>query len=504
MIDQPLFISLIALPFLAAPLIYLFGRLSVRKGQVLGMNIAKLLTLVVLLAEIVILILTVKGAMGGSSVQQLIGLELMRFDGIGLILTGIVLVLGVCVSIFSFPYMNKEKGEEKFYALLMMTIGSIIGLGFAYDLFNLWIWFEAMAISTYFLVAFYNEQSASLEAGIKYLVQSAVGSALVLFGIAAIFAALGSTSLEDIWQYGADLGALGAIGMVLMIVGFGVKAALVPLHTWLPDAHSQAPSGISAMLSGVVIEAGLIAMLRVVSMTGKMGGNWGYILIIFACLNILVGNLMALRQTEIKRMLAYSSLAHVGYMLFGFGLGFAFGASAGTEGGFFHMLTHGLMKGLAFLSVGALLYVLKLVKEDHSPLSLDDLNGASRKFPLIAVCLSVAVLALGGLPPFAGFMSKWMILVAGVQTKNTWMLIAVIFVGLNSVLSLGYYAPIVNRLFKREMSESVAAAEVRVPWMISLPIVFLTLAVVLLGVWPMLTDFLLYNGQYFLLGYFFN
>jgi proton-translocating NADH-quinone oxidoreductase chain N len=504
MIDNPLFISFLLIPFLAAPLIYLLGRLAVRKGQMLGMQAARLLTLAALLAEIVILVLIVKSAMGGGSVQWLVGLEVMRFDGIGLVLAALVLVLGVCVTIFSFSYMNKEKGEEKFYALLMLTIGSIIGLGFSYDLFNLWIWFEAMAISTYFLVAFYNEQSASLEAGVKYLVQSAVGSALVLFGIAAIFAALGSVSLEDIWQYGGQLGALGALGLVLMIVGFGVKAALVPMHTWLPDAHSQAPSGISAMLSGVVIEAGLVAMLRVISMTGKLGGNWGYILIIFACLNILVGNLMALRQTEVKRMLAYSSLAHMGYMLFGFGLGFAFGSNVGAEGGFFHMLTHGLMKGLAFLSVGALLFALKLVKGDHSSLTLADLNGASRKYPLIAVGLSVAVLALGGLPPFAGFMSKWMILVAGVQTQNTWMLIAVIFVGLNSVLSLGYYAPIVNCLFKREQSEVVAAAEARMPWAMSLPIVILSLAVILIGVWPMLTNFLTFNGQYFLMGYFFN
>src|SRR5690606_26650758 len=141
------------------------------------------------------------------------------------------------------------------------------------------------------------------------------------------------------------------------------------------------------------------------------------------------------------------------------------------------------------------------VKGDHSSLTLADLNGASRKYPLIAVCLSIAVLALGGLPPFAGFMSKWMILVAGVQTQNTWMLIAVIFVGLNSVLSLGYYAPIVNRLFKREQSEVVAAAEARMPWAMSLPIVILSLAVILIGVWPMLTNFLTFNGQYFLMGY---
>lgn len=504
MTDQPLFLSLLLLPFLAAPLIYLLGRLSVRKGQVLGMNVARALTLAVLLAEIVLLVLTVRSAMGGSSVQMLVGLQALRFDGIGLILTALVLVLGACVTLFSFPYMSKEKGEEKFYALLMMTIGSIIGLGFSYDLFNLWIWFEAMALSTYFLVAFYNEQSASLEAGIKYLVQSSIGSALVLFGIAAIFAAQGTVSLDDIWIQAGQLGTLGSLGMVLMIIGFGVKAAFVPMHTWLPDAHSQAPSGISAMLSGVVIEAGLIAMLRVISMTGKMNGSWADILIIFACVNILVGNLMALRQTEVKRMLAYSSLAHVGYMVFGFGIGFAFGSANGAEGGFFHMLTHGLMKGLAFLSVGALLYVLKLVKGDHSSLKLDDLNGASRKFPLIAICLSVGLLALGGLPPFAGFMSKWMILVAGVETKNTLMLIAVIFVGLNSVLSLGYYAPIVNRLFKREQSEVVAAADARMPWMMSLSIVVLTLAVILFGVWPMLTEFMLFNGQYFLLGYYFN
>ncbi|MDP3720984.1 MAG: proton-conducting transporter membrane subunit, partial [Anaerolineaceae bacterium] len=143
-------------------------------------------------------------------------------------------------------------------------------------------------------------------------------------------------------------------------------------------------------------------------------------------------------------------------------------------------------------------------KGDHSSLKLNDLNGASRKFPLIAICLSVGLLALGGLPPFAGFMSKWMILVAGIETKNTLMLIAVIFVGLNSVLSLGYYAPIVNRLFKREQSEVVAAADARMPWMMSLSIVVLTLAVILFGVWPMLTDFMLFNGQYFLLGYYFN
>lgn len=497
------FISLIGLPFLMAPIVYLLGRLSVRKTTAWGLSLARILTLATLLGGMVLLYFTFRYARDIDAVQQLVGEVTLRFDGVGLLVSSIVLVLGFLVTLFSIPYMAKEKGEEKFFALLLLTIGSIIGLVMSYDLFNLWVWFEAMAISTYFLVAFYNEQADSLEAGIKYLVQSAIGSALVLFGIAAILAAAGSTSLLVIWQAGEGMGLLGIVGVVLMIVGFGVKAAMVPLHTWLPDAHSQAPSGISAMLSGIVIEAGLVAMLRSISVFGKLQGNWGYILIAFGCLNILVGNLMALRQTQVKRLLAYSSLAHVGYMLLGFGTGFAFTSIDGTEGAFFHMLTHAMMKGLAFLAAGTLLYTLHLARGEHKPLMLEDLNGASRKFPLIAIGLSAAVLGLAGLPPFAGFMSKWQILAAGVATQNTWMIVIVVFAALNSVLSLAYYAPLVNRMFRREASEAVLAAK-PVSWMMSLPVLILTLLIVAIGVWPQIVQFFTFNSAYTLLMYFVN
>ena len=496
-----IYIALLLLPFVAAPVIYLFGRTSVRKGLTWGVSVARILTIATILAELVLVYLNVRYAMTVGAIALVYNAVAIRLDGISLILSTVVLFLGLMVSLFSVPYMAKEKGEEKFYALLMITIGAIIGLGNSFDLFNMWIWFEAMAISTFFLVAFYNEQPASLEAGIKYLVQSAVGSALVLFGIAAIFAVTGSTSFADIWLASTQQGGLGLLGVALLVVGFGVKAALVPLHTWLPDAHSQAPSGISAMLSGIVIEAGLVAMLRSISMTGVFGGNWGIVLIVFACLNILVGNLMALRQTQVKRLLAYSSLAHVGYMLFGFGLGFAFSSVNGSDGGFFHLITHSLMKGLAFLSAGALLYTLHLAKGNHDPLTLDDLNGASRKYPIVAIGLSVAVLALGGLPPFAGFMSKWQILVAGVETKNTWMIVAVVFIALNSVLSLAYYAPIVNRLFRHEPSEVVTNGA-RVSWIMVVPIVILTLAIILIGVWPSSVAFITSNATNSMLGYF--
>jgi proton-translocating NADH-quinone oxidoreductase chain N len=351
-------------------------------------------------------------------------------------------------------------------------------------------------------VAFYNDQPASLEAGFKYLTQSAVGTTLVLFGIALIFSQTGSTDLAVVWSGTSESLTFARLAGALMIIGFGVKTALVPLHTWLPDAHSQAPSGISAMLSGIVIETGLVAMLRVISVMGKIDLNWGAILLGFGCLNILVGNLMALRQTEVKRLLAYSSLAHVGYILLGFGFALAFGQYDGAAGGFFHLITHSLMKGLAFLAAGALLFGLHLSHEEHAPLVLADLNGASRKYPVVAFCLSIALLGLGGIPPMAGFMSKWQILVAGAATKVNWMLVIVVFAALNSVLSLAYYAPMINRMYRREVSTVVEKGN-RIPVMMVVPLVILAIAIIAIGIWPASMDFLTEKASLSLLYTFF-
>ena len=214
--------------------------------------------------------------------------------------------------------------------MLVALVGVMIGLGCATDLFNLWVWFEAMAISSYLLVAFYRDQPASLEAGVKYLVQSAVGSVLVLLGIALVLALTGTTNLAEIRVAAGRVEGLPLLAAgALFMIGFGVKAALVPMHTWLPDAHSQAPSGISAMLSGVVIEAGLIALLRAVASLSGVTLSWGVLLMAFGALNMLAGNLLALRQKQVKRMLAFSSLSHMGYMLLGSGHRGLYGSERG-------------------------------------------------------------------------------------------------------------------------------------------------------------------------------
>jgi formate hydrogenlyase subunit 3/multisubunit Na+/H+ antiporter MnhD subunit len=209
----------------------------------------------------------------------------------------------------------------------------------------------------------------------------------------------------------------------------------------------------------------------------------------FGALNMLYGNLLALKQEQVKRLLAFSSLSHVGYMLLGLGISFQVGQSAGAQGAFFHLFNHGLMKGLAFLAAGALLYALHLAVGSHAPLMIQELNGAAKRYPMPALALSVAVLALGGLPPLAGFMSKWQIFVAGFTTHNALIASLVIFAALNSVLSLAYYAPLVNAVYRKEPSAAVTRGAV-VPDSMVLPLTVLTALIVVLGFWPSLLNWL--------------
>jgi proton-translocating NADH-quinone oxidoreductase chain N len=468
--------------------------------------LVRILALVAILAAWVPFVIAVQTFLAGERLEFAVEGVWLRVDAISLLLAAMVLTLGTLVVVFSGPYMAGEVGEEKFYAMLLCMMGLMIGLGCAGDLFNLWVWFEGMAVSSYLLVAFYREQPASLEAGIKYLVQSATGSVLILMGIALVLANSGSLDLAVLRSGGAAwaathrLIALAAVG--LFIIGFGVKVALVPLHTWLPDAHSQAPSGISAMLSGVVIEAGLIAMLRALG-TIMNPVDWRILFLGFGAINILFGNLMALRQTVVKRMLAYSSLSHMGYILLGLGVAFYANGEAGAQGAMFHLFNHMLMKGLAFLAVGALIYGLYLQNNSHNALKVSDLAGTAQKYPLVALSMSIALLGLGGLPPLAGFMSKWQIFVGGFNTQNGWIMALMIFMALNSVLSLGYYAPLVNMMYRKSPSEQVLAGK-PIPWTMTLPLVLLALAVVVLGIAPGLMDWLTIPAGQRLISMFWN
>src|SRR5512139_1081184 len=483
------FSGLIAIPLISSPLVYLAGRAGSHDVTLHRRSyLVRILALLAVLLSWLPFVLSVQAFLATGTQAYQVETIWMKLDGISLLMAGTILLLGTLVILFSGSYMHEEVGEEKYYAMLL----AMIGLVTAADLFNMWVWFEGMAISSYLLVAFYREQPASIEAGMKYLVQSATGSVLVLIGIAMVLAQAGTLNMSEIAEAvtrpGVNQIALLGAG-ALFVIGFGVKVALVPLHTWLPDAHSQAPSGISAMLSGVVIEIGLIAMLRSLSVLTGSTLSWGLLFMVFGAVNMLFGNLLALRQTVVKRMLAYSSLSHVGYILVGLGIALYSGVALGAQGAFFHLFNHMLMKGLAFLSVGALMYGLFLQTNSHASLKVKDLAGAAQRYPLAALALSIALLALGGLPPLAGFMSKWQIFVSGFETQNAWIMALMIFMALNSVLSLGYYAPLVNLMYRKEPSQQVLDGK-PVTWTITLTLVAMALLVIVLGFFPGLMNWL--------------
>ena len=487
------FTGMITIPLVSSPIVYLAGRLGTHETTLQGRSyLVRVLALLAVLAAWMPFVLSVQTLLVGGAQELSVNTIRLRADGISLLMAGCVLLLGTLVILFSGSYMAGEVGEEKYYAMLLAMMGLMIGLVTASDLFNMWIWFEGMAISSYLLVPFYREQAASLEAGMKYLIQSATGSVLVLIGIAIVLAQTGTLDMAEIAEAvsGSAVNHMALLGAgALFVIGFGVKVALVPLHTWLPDAHSQAPSGISAMLSGVVIEIGLIAMLRSLAVLTGFALSWGILLMAFGAVNILYGNLLALRQTVVKRLLAYSSLSHIGYILIGLGIAIYFGIDLGAQGAFFHLFNHMLMKGLAFLSVGALMYGMLLQNDSHAALKIADLAGAAQRYPLAAFALSIAVLALGGMPPLAGFMSKWQIFVAGFQSQNLWIVFLMIFMALNSVLSLGYYAPLVNMMYRKESSAQVLAGK-PLTWTITVTLLVMALLVILLGFAPGLMDWI--------------
>ncbi len=480
---------LVFVPLVAMPLTYFVGRITRPAAQWVAVA-----TLVA--TGLVWVVVQVSLDPTGSA-RWTYGAAAFRADGLSMLVAALAIGLGLMVVLFSGPDLSGKPGEEKYYALILAEIGSVLGLASAADLFNLWVWFEVMAVASYVLVAFYREVPESLEAALKYLIQSAAGSALALLGIALFFAQTGSLSLEASGARGPLLLAAGA----LMLVGFGVKTAFVPFHAWLPDVYAQAPSGVSSLLSGVVTKLGLVAVLKALAPMAGLTLSWGVLLMAFGALNMLVGNLIAYRQTGVKRLLAYSSLSHLGYIFVGVGIGVYAGEAAGTQGGVFHLLTHGLMSGVAFLAAGALLYALRWSERERGELTVADLAGVARRYPAVALVLSIAVLGLGGLPPFAGFMSKWQILVAGFETGNLAIAALVVFAALNSVFSLAYYTPLVNAAYRQHPSPLVMRGEV-LPVQMTVPLLVLGALVVAIGIWPTLAQGLTQPAGAALLGAF--
>ena len=391
-----------------------------------------------------------------------------EIDTLSIFMSGSIAVLGFLVAIYSISYMENESRLTEFYTLMTFMMAGMTGVVMAGDLFTLFVFWELMGLSSYVLVAFLKSKWGPIEAGFKYLVMSATAGAFLILSMAIIYGMTGTlnfAAIADSLRGAAASPWIMALFSTL-VVGFGVKSAIVPLHTWLPDAHPEAPSPISALLSGIVIETGLYALARVLFLTFDPG-MLKLPIAFLAVLTMTLANVMALLQTDIKRLLAYSSIAQVGYML----IGLAAGTAYGFMGLFLHVFNHSMMKGMAFLASGSIVH-------ETGTRDISSLRGIGKMMPVTSISLFIALLGLGGVPGTNGFISKYHLFSAAFGSGLGWLGIMGV---LNSALSMAYYIRIMQVLLGSP-KEGFKAKEA--------PILMLTVTmamaviIVILGIWP--------------------
>ncbi|MCJ7543560.1 MAG: NADH/ubiquinone/plastoquinone (complex I), partial [Phycisphaerae bacterium] len=358
---------------------------------------------------------TIRVYVGGWGPERTLGIE-MVCDGLAKLMLVTINLVALASVVFATAYMRRFTRVWLFYALFSLMTAAMNGVVLAGDLFNLFVFLEVAAIASYALVAFGCE-AEELEAAFKYAVLGTVGSAFVLLGVAVLYALTGQLNMAKVAALLPKVGLSGPgvlLGAGALIAGLALKAAMVPFHAWLPDAHPSAPAPISAMLSGVLIKAsGVYALARVVFNVLGGGSHYATILIILGGVSMLVGVLLAVGQWDFKRLLAYHSISQMGYVLLALGVGAQVAGSGGDMGiaslcvfgGLYHLFNHAAFKSLLFLSSGS-------IEQQTGTRQLKELGGLVRRMPVTSFACRVGALSIAGVPPFNGFFSKLIIIVA--------------------------------------------------------------------------------------------
>ena len=421
-----LLIYLIATPILAAIIIASFRPHQIRSiERVVGMS-------AVLLAGLCITLVLAFG-----SGAPIVAGKYLSFDAFAALLTCIIGVVGLCVSLYAIGYLRQEveKGiigprrVKQFFILFELFLFAMLLASSAANPILMWIAIEATTLATAFLVSFYNKPTAT-EAAWKYLIINSLGLMIGFLGT-LLFLALPNEIIEGSIMTWADLRVAAPefhpvvvkIAFIFVLVGYGTKVGLVPMHTWLPDAHGKAPSPISALLSGVLLNVALIAVLRFKGLVDLSIGTsfTSHLFLYFGLVSLVVASLIIFTQQSYKRLLAYSSIEHMGIIALGIGLG-----GVGTLAAFFHMMYHSLTKVFLFLASGNILLRFNSTKFSH-------VSGVFRALPLTGALFLGGFLAISGLPPFGMFFSKFLILSSGADAHLVVILIALV------ALSLAFY-----------------------------------------------------------------
>jgi NADH-quinone oxidoreductase subunit N len=426
-------------------------------------------------------------AMWGGSSQAIFN-NMLAVDNFALFFKLLFLGISALVILASVDYVSKfARFQGEYYALVLLSALGMMLMAATAELISIYIALELTSISLYVLVGFLKDQKSS-EASLKYLLLGAISSAVLLYGMALVFGFTGKTQLGEIAQVIQAMSLSGILsspglilGIVLLIAGFGFKIAAVPFQMWVPDVYEGAPTPITAYLSVASKSAGFAIILRVFysafGLPQWLSLDWGLIFAVLAVIGMTLGNIVALPQTNIKRMLGYSSIAQAGYLMVGLAaMGVAMGASPATDAlGRSTVLF--FLAGYAFANLGAFIAIIAISNKLNSDL-IDDYSGIGKRAPLLALALTLCLISLIGMPPAAGFMAKFYIFSGAVQHGLLWLVVIAV---INSVISAYYYLRVVKVMWLGE-----PASEGKIPSSVALRLALSIscLGVLLLGVIP--------------------
>jgi proton-translocating NADH-quinone oxidoreductase chain N len=393
----------------------------------------------------------------------------------------VFLVVALLVSMVSADQLRERTQSVEYYALLLLAVVGMMVVASARDLITLFVGLETAVLSSFVLAGYRRLAPGPTEAATKFFIVGALSAALTLYGISLVYAVTGTVDLYEIAGLLADPATRSPallVAMAFLVAGFGFEITAVPFHMWAPDVYEGSPDTVSAFISGASKKMGFAAFFKVFFVgLIAMKFQWDVLVGVLAVATMTVGNLAALRQTSLKRLLAWSSIGQAGYIM----IALAVGTPFAMAGGFFHVLTHALMKGGAFLIVG-LLAVRGLGDQ------LDAYRGLYKRAPLAAATLAVLMLSMAGIPPLAGFASKFILfggaISAGVAEGNNWYLFLAVAGIANSALSLVYYARVVRVVYVDEGADVGAPARLGLPAVGYALMTLLLVLVIFMGVWP--------------------
>ncbi len=415
----------------------------------------------------------------GNHAQRL-GIE-FKVDAFSSFFTMFIVILAMIIYIYSSGDQTEgieEKEYGRYYILFFILMMSMFGILYTNDLFNTYVFIEILSITTCAIISIKRKKDTYTSA-FRYVMLNEIGSLSYLFGVALIYMATGYTnmtlvyeSISQVWQtFPVNL----IIAISFMIVGLGIKAAVFPFHIWLPDAHSSAPSTSSAILSAIVVKVYILVLtkvlFRVYGIDVLEALNIPVILMVLASIGMIMGSVFAIAQKDVKRMLGYSSVAQVGYII----LGISLLTHDGLRAAFFHILSHGLMKTALFLSAGAIIFYKKTRR-------INDFDGLGYIMPVAMGLFSIAGLGMIGIPLTSGFISKLNLGLAVLELES-WILLAIIIV--SSLLNVIYYLPIIISAFlKNEKYHYRLETIEKTPKGMLIPLIILGVLIIGLGVFP--------------------